>query len=142
MVARRFPGNPLRRGNATGFAITDNTARRNKKFAPVGPLRERGKPTTSPVASNGVTMSQSRNKGQMGALQRSVNPRTYVPNPNLKRNIFEENHPVLASKSGADRNKFLGNHPNINARNNEIKMANGYSKDAIMRKFNKSGGRK
>lgn len=84
------------------------------------PSRNTVVPPRQPVSSNGVTPEQKRStttsttSNAPAPTRADPNRPGYVVTRGTQKE-FMADHPVLASKKGAARDTFLGNHPKINA---------------------------
>lgn len=76
------------------------------------------RPSPSNGSNPNPTVTQGLPPG--GQIPKTFGPKQYTPNPQNKESIFLKNHPILASKTGAAKDKFLANHPRIAARSAQV----------------------
>ena len=97
--------------------------------APVGPNKPQGKPEP-PKTSNGVTPP--------APTRADPNKPGFVVTRGPKKD-FMAAHPVLASKTGVAKDKFLENHPKIQRNVDEYNWNAKARRDAILRRVKAKG---
>lgn len=138
MARRRFPGRittlpmPIKPGD-------EEMSREERLKAAIKASRK------TPDAGRGFVPPKKQPDSRTPAPAKLVNGQVQTRTATQKQ--FEKAHPVLASKSGAARQKFLTNHPKIAQNVSEFKFnrnarKNKWDEETIKRRFAKRFGGK